>query len=156
MKYEVGNTGRVVVARMEDGDQVYSCIEKMCIAENINSAVFWIIGANKNVEVVTGSHNYAARPVEVIVEKLNSVQEILGTGTIFPDSNNNPKIHMHASLGHDSETVTGCPRINLDCWLINEVVVMEITNISAKRLKNETGFELLGNISLGLSKTKLN
>lgn len=143
MQYEVGNTGRVVVARLEDGDHVYKSIEQMCQAEGIERAVFWIIGANKNVEVVTGSHDYSRRPVEVIIEKLSDIQEIIGTGTVFPDTDNLPKIHMHAALGHDSKTVTGCPRINLDTWLINEVVLIELTNFTAKRLKDSTGFELL-------------
>lgn len=143
MKYEVGSVGRVVVARLEDGDSVYPSLEGLCSAEKIESAVFWIIGANKNVELVTGARDYSARPVEVIIEKLNSEQEILGTGTIFPNADDEPKVHMHASLGHDSHTVTGCPRINLDCWCINEVILLEITGIHAKRLKDKTGFELL-------------
>lgn len=143
MKYEVGSVGRVVVARLEDGDHVYASLEDLCKKEKIESAVFWIIGANKNVELVTGAHDYAARPVRVIIEKLEKEQEILGTGTVFPNAEGAPKIHMHASLGHDSNTVTGCPRINLDCWCINEVVLLEITGVVAKRLKDETGFELL-------------
>lgn len=143
MKYEVGSVGRVVVARLEDGDPVYKSLEELCKVEKITSAVFWIIGANKNVEMVTGAYDYSARPVKVIIEKLKSEQEILGTGTIFPNADDEPKIHMHASLGHDSHTVTGCPRINLDCWCINEVVLLEITGVVAKRLKDDTGFELL-------------
>ncbi len=143
MKYEIGNTGRVVVARLEEGDDVYKSLEGLCQTEKIEQAVFWIIGGNKNVELVSGPADITVLPLKVITNKLDEIQEILGTGTVFPDKDNNPKIHMHASFGHDKDTITGCPRINLDCWLINEVVLMEITGISAKRLPHPTGFDLL-------------
>ncbi len=143
MKYEIGSVGRIIVARLEEGDSVYKSIEEIASIEKIDSAVFWIIGGVKNVEVVTGPEDYNERPLNAIVENLEGVQEILGTGTLFLNGNNEPKIHMHASFGHDSKTVTGCPRINLDCWLINEVVIQEINGISAKRLKDSSGYELL-------------
>ena len=143
MKYDIGAVGRVVIARFEDGDNIYDELENLCKYENIKSAVFWIIGGVQNVEVVTGPEDHRKRPLNAIVAKLDGVQEILGTGTIFRNSKDIPKVHMHASLGHDSKTVTGCPRINLDCWLINEVVLMEITGIDAARLKDSSGYELL-------------
>ena len=143
MQYQIGNPGRIVVARLEEGDGIYHCIEKICTNEAIESAVFWIIGGVKNVEVVTGPKDHTARPLEAMVAHLDGVQEILGTGTVFRNEENLPKVHMHASFGHDSHTVTGCPRVNLDCWLINELVIQEIMGIDAKRLKTSTGYELL-------------
>ncbi len=143
MKYQIGNPGRVVVARLEENDPVYQSIEDIASIEKIDSAVFWIIGGVKNVEVVTGPEDCNARPFKSIVETLDGVQEILGTGTIFLNASGVPKIHLHASLGHDSHTVTGCPRINLDCWLLNEIIIQEITGVGAKRLKHDSGHELL-------------
>lgn len=143
MKYQVGKPGRVVVARLEEGDPVYKSIEEICAAEEISSAVFWIIGGVKNVKVVTGPVDSSARPITVVTESLEEVQEILGTGTVFPNSENRPTVHMHASLGHNSHTVTGCPRVNLDCWLINELIIQEICGVDAARLKEDSGFELL-------------
>ncbi len=143
MNYKVGKPGRIVVARLEENDPVYQSIEDIARIEKIDSAVFWIIGGVKNVEVVTGPEDHTERPLNAIVESLPGVQEILGTGTLFNNDKGEPKIHMHASLGHDSHTVTGCPRINLDCWLINEIVIQEIIGIDAKRLKDSSGYELL-------------
>ena len=143
MQYQVGKPGRVVVARLEEGDAIYQSIEEICAQETIQSAVFWIIGGVKNVEVVTGPEDYTARPLNAIVAKLEGVHEILGTGTVFTNKENKPTVHMHASLGHDSHTVTGCPRINLDCWLINELIIQEIIGVDAKRLLNSSGYELL-------------
>jgi predicted DNA-binding protein with PD1-like motif len=143
MKYDIGSVGRVVTARFEEGDSIYEELENLCLYEGIKSAVFWIIGGVQNVEVVTGPKDHTKRPLEAIVAKLKGVHEILGTGTIFRNENNRPKVHMHASLGHNSKTVTGCPRVNLDCWLINEVVLMEINGIDASRIKDSSGYELL-------------
>jgi predicted DNA-binding protein with PD1-like motif len=143
MKYEIGKPGRVIVARLEENDPIYQSIEDIAAIEQVNSAVFWIIGGVKNVKVVTGPEDHRARPLNAIVDELPGVQEILGTGTIFPNAKGEPKIHMHASFGHDSHTVTGCPRINLDCWLISEIVIQEITGVEAKRLKESSGYELL-------------
>lgn len=143
MKYEIGKPGRIVVARLEEGDPVYRSIEEICLKESIECAVFWIIGGVKNVKVVTGPVDSSARPITVVTESLQEVQEILGTGTVFPNSENLPTVHMHASLGHDSHTVTGCPRVNLDCWLINELIIQEICDVNAARLKEDSGFELL-------------
>jgi len=143
MNYQVGKPGRMVVARLEEGDPVYESIETICSDESITSAVFWVIGGVKNVAVVTGPIDQDARPITVVTERLDNVQEILGTGTVFPNGEDIPKVHMHASLGHDSHTVTGCPRVNLDSWLITEIIIQEITGIEAKRLKTASGYELL-------------
>lgn len=143
MQYQIGKPGRMVVARLEENDAVYDCIEQVCSSEKLKSAVFWIIGGVKSVEVVTGPKDHTVRPLDAIVEKLEGVQEILGTGTVFQNADGEPTVHMHASLGHDSKTVTGCPRINLDCWLINELIIQEILDIDAARLKEASGYQLL-------------
>jgi len=143
MEYQVGIPGKIVVARLHENDHIYESIKAICSTESIKSAVFWIIGGVKNVEVVTGPEDYNARPIRSISEKLDGVQEIIGTGTVFPTADGEPSIHLHASLGHDSHTVTGCPRISLDCWLINELIIQEISGIEASRIKDESGFTLL-------------
>lgn len=143
MDYQIGNPGRIIVARLHENDPVYESIRTICSTGSVESAVFWIIGGVKNVEVVTGPEDFMARPIRSISEKLDGVHEILGVGTVFPDASGEPTIHMHASLGHDSHTVTGCPRIQLDCWLINELIIQEINGVEASRIKDESGFTLL-------------
>ncbi len=143
MKYEEGKVGRIFTLRLEESDPVYECIEKLCTNENLERAVFWIIGGSKNGKVVIGPEDSSARPLKSLHVAFSEAHEILGTGTIFPNSENKPTVHMHASFGHGGATITGCPRINLECWLINEVIILEMTDLTAKRLKDENGFELL-------------
>jgi predicted DNA-binding protein with PD1-like motif len=51
---------------------------------------------------------------------------------------------MHAAFGRNEKTVTGCVRLGVDVWRIGEVVMLELTETSARRVVDkETGFEFL-------------
>ncbi|MGM0442616.1 MAG: PPC domain-containing DNA-binding protein [Fibrobacterota bacterium] len=143
MNYSVGQAGRVVTARLEEGDGVYESIKKLCGNEKISRAVFWIIGGSQNVSMVTGPKDPAARPLHACVQKRAGISELLGTGTVFPDEDGVPSVHMHASLGNQTSTATGCPRISLDCWLINELILMELTDSAGHRERTSSGYHLL-------------
>ncbi len=143
MKYEEGKVGRVFTVRLEDGDDVYDSIGELCTNEKVERAVFWIIGGSKNGKVVIGPEDQDVRPLKSLHIAFSEAHEILGTGTIFPNAKETPTVHMHASFGHGGATITGCPRINLECWLINEIIILEMTGMNAKRMVDENGFELL-------------
>jgi predicted DNA-binding protein with PD1-like motif len=38
---------------------------------------------------------------------IEDVHEIFGTGTLFPDEEGNPVLHMHMACGRNNNTVTG-------------------------------------------------
>jgi predicted DNA-binding protein with PD1-like motif len=57
---------------------------------------------------------------------VREAHEVLGLGTLYPDEDGVPVLHMHAALGRDGETLTGCIRPGLDVWLVGEVIIMEI------------------------------
>ena len=44
MEYAVGKTGRVIAARLFEGEDLYECIEQITIRENIKSAAVLITG----------------------------------------------------------------------------------------------------------------
>lgn len=51
---------------------------------------------------------------------------------------------MHVSFGRGSTAITGCIRLGIDIWKIGEIVVLELTNVAARREKDKkTGFEFL-------------
>jgi predicted DNA-binding protein with PD1-like motif len=144
MKYTSGMPGRMFVLRFEDGDSIYKCIEDTAVKEQILSAVLWIIGGVKNGGVVVGPADSLIMPPAPVTRKFTEAHEIVGTGTIFLNEHDAPILHLHASMGHGAETITGCPREGLDCWLVSEVIIMEITGIDAKRLKDpHSNFHLL-------------
>ena len=79
-----------------------------------------------------------------MVTLLKGVHEACGVGTIFVDEEGKPKLHMHASFGRNDNSVIGCVRMGVDVWRIGEVVILELSGGSAKRVKDKaTGFEFL-------------
>jgi predicted DNA-binding protein with PD1-like motif len=144
MEYEVGRTGRVLVVRLHDGDPVYASIEGVAQKERITSAAVWVVGGIKNAGVVVGPKNQDVFPLSVIEERFSDAREIVGFGTIFTNSKGEPKLHLHAAIGKGSAVIAGCPRKGADCWLVDEVIVLEIDGLSARRaLDPASGIELL-------------
>ena len=75
---------------------------------------------------------------------LDDAHEATGSGTIFPDTDGNPALHMHLACGRGTETITGCIRKGVKVWYILEIVITEITDTTARRLPDpDTGFKLL-------------
>lgn len=67
-----------------------------------------------------------------------------GTGTIFPDDEGNPMLHMHMACGRNASTVTGCIRDGVKVWHIMEVILFELIDTGATRVfESQTGFKLL-------------
>ena len=51
---------------------------------------------------------------------------------------------MGLSFGRGNNTITGCIRMGVDVWRIGEVILLELNDIVATRIKDkETGFEFL-------------
>jgi predicted DNA-binding protein with PD1-like motif len=144
MQYSVGTTGKVIVARLETGEPIYSSVEGLAKKENIRCAVVWIIGSMSHGGVVVGPRNEDEIPLQVLTERFDDARELLATGTLFPNAGGSPKLHMHAAIGKGRNALVGCPREGADCWLVDEVVIMELIDVNAKRLKDaKTGLELL-------------
>lgn len=145
MDYTQVNLGRIFVLRLHQNECLHEVIEKFAAQEKINSALcFFLGGAQDKSKVVVGPKDGDAMPPEPMITLLKGVHEGCGVGSIFVDGNGVPKLHMHASFGRNDNTVTGCVRMGVNVWQIGEVVILELTGGSAKRLKNkETGFEFL-------------
>ncbi len=131
MKYQIGETGRVVVARFEDGDKVLNTLIELAKKENIRAAVFYLIGGMRNCKIVVGPEKEQMPPVPVWRE-LTESQEVVGLGTIFWDSEN-PRVHFHGAFGKRDDVKVGCLREMADTFLVLEGVIIEIKGINAQR-----------------------
>jgi len=145
MKYSEVKQGRVFVIRLEDGDIVHESIETFAREKGINAAALIIVGgADKSSRLVVGPEDGRAANITPMELMLNNVHEISGSGTIFPDKDGNPILHMHISCGREDHSVTGCIRRGVKTWHILEVIIWELTESKARRIKdNTTGFDLL-------------
>lgn len=145
MRYSQGTVGRVFVVRLEDGDILHECLEQLARAENVRAASVIVVGgADAGSRLVVGPQASRATPIIPVETGLDGVHEIAGTGTIFPDDQGRPQLHLHAACGRGVGTVTGCVRAGVKTWHVLEAIVTEIRDTPAVRRREETtGFTLL-------------
>ena len=145
MDYTQANLGRVFILRLHDGEILHEVIEAFAAEKTIYSAFcFFLGGAEDKSKLVVGPKDGNVLPVEPMATLLNGVHEGCGVGTVFTDEEGKPKLHMHASFGRNDTALTGCVRLGVEVWHIGEVVIIELTDSSARRVKEKvTGFELL-------------
>ena len=142
MEYRVGNTGRIIAARLFEGEDIYQCVERIASKENIKSAAVFITGGFREASVVVGPK--AEKPKIVgDFRRFVGPGEVLGVGTVYCDDEG-PKLHIHTAIGKGDETMVGCPRGGTKTFLILEVTIIEIEGIEARRKFDEsTGLKLL-------------
>jgi len=145
MKYSKAKQGRTFVIRLEDGDIIHEQLEEFARVHSINAAaVIAVGGADEGSKLVVGPEQGRSKPITPMEHILRDVHEISGVGTIFPDKDHNPVLHMHIACGREDSTVTGCVRRGVKVWHLLELILFELLDSSASRIFDEqTGFELL-------------
>lgn len=142
MKYQIGNVGRVVVARFEDGEDVIENIQKIAKDEDIRAAVFYLIGGLKKGSMVVGPEK-EEMPPKPVWRQVDESHELLGIGTVFYEADE-PKIHLHGAFGKRDSVKVGCLRGQSETFLVLEAVIMEIQGVVATReLDPASGLALL-------------
>ena len=145
MKYSEAKMGRIFVIRLEDGDIVHEAIEQFAKDQSIKAAALIILGgADQDSQLITGPAEGRSENISPLTHILDNVNEVTGTGTLFPDEEGNPILHMHMACGRQGKSVTGCIRKGVKVWHIMEVVLFELVDSSAiRKLDSELGFKLL-------------
>jgi predicted DNA-binding protein with PD1-like motif len=148
MLYRIAETGRTFVIRLEDGEVLHEEIERFARDKGITAAALTVLGgADRGSVLICGpkegrpSDGAVVEPMETTLEEAH---EITGTGTLFPDSEGHPSLHMHISAGRGEKSVTGCVRRGVRVWNVMEIILTEILCPESRRsLDEKTGFELL-------------
>jgi len=142
MEYAEGKIGRVIAARLFEGENLYECIESIAEKEKIKCAAVLITGGIRKADVVVGPKTEIPK-IEPNFVNFTGPGETLGVGTIYCDENK-PKLHLHAGIGRENTHIVGCPRGGASVFLILEVTIIEITGINAGRQTDpQTGLKLL-------------
>ena len=133
------------VLRLEDGEIVHETVEKFAVEKGISTAAVIILGgADRGSRLIVRPLDGRSEKVTPMGTVLGDVHEMTGTGTIFPDEDGTPKLHMHVSAGRNERSMTGCARNGVRVWLIAEVIIFELVDSTATRkVDKATGFELL-------------
>jgi predicted DNA-binding protein with PD1-like motif len=137
MEYRKGTIGRVFSLRFDEGDFFLEELIKMIRKENIRSGWFHVLGGLREADVVTGPKE-PVMPPEPVWSEVRGAREVLGAGSIFWDDTE-PKIHLHAAMGHHGDTLTACVRKGTKVYLVLEVMIIEIEGIEATRPWFEKG-----------------
>jgi predicted DNA-binding protein with PD1-like motif len=145
MKYSQARPGRIFVIRLEDGDVVHEAIESFAREHAIEAATLVILGgADKGSRLVVGPEEGRVTPLIPMGLMLENVHEAAGVGTLFPDDEGNPVLHLHMACGRNGNTVTGCVRTGVKVWHVMEAVLFELVDSTGvRRLDKVTGFKLL-------------
>lgn len=131
MDYRQGTTGRLFCIRFDDGDDFLGGLTELIKKEEVRQGWFQVIGGLREAQVVTGP-KAPTMPPDPVWAELATARETLGTGTVFWNGDE-PRIHLHAALGHHGDTLTGCVRKGTKVYLILEVILIEIAGIAADR-----------------------
>ena len=142
MEYSVGHTGRVILLKLDEDDDVLESLESLASREGIENGIFFVIGSLKEGSLVSGAKTEDI-PVIPIWHHLKNNHEILGIGNIFQMAGQ-PKIHIHAALGRGDECLMGCLRGKSKVFLLEEIIIFELLDVSAQRERDEkTGMTFL-------------
>lgn len=144
MRYSEARPGRVFVIRLEHGEILHREIERFAAENAIKRAVLIVLGgADKGSRLIVGPEDGDKIPVKPVTRELYGAHEIMGSGTIFPDEEGSPILHLHISCGRGEGVATGCARAGVKVWHVVEVILMELVENSAIRAMEKIGFKLL-------------
>ncbi len=146
MKFSEASMGRVFVIRLEHGEVIHECIERFAVENGISCAALILHGGGDDGSVlVTGPQDGSSSPpIAPQVSRLKGVHEVVGTGSLFPDEQGQPILHVHLACGRGESTVTGCIRTGVRAWHVVEVMLWELQDCRARRRPDAaSGFQLL-------------
>lgn len=142
MNYQVGQPGRIIVARFNDGDDILAGLAEIARKEQLRAACFSMVGGIKKGGYVVGPATEAMPPVPVWRD-LSESHEATGFGTIFWHDDQ-PRVHFHGAFAKHDHVRAGCLRRDSEAFLVLEVVITELLGITARReLDQASGMVLL-------------
>ena len=144
MKASEGHIGRVFIIRLEDGDVVPECIELFARENKVSVGHVVLVGGIGGGQVVVGPRRSDERPPDPMLLPIDGAHEGVGVGVLAPGQDGKPVLHIHAALGRSGQTLTGCLRPGVITWLVGEVILYEIVDAKAARIKDKvSGIALL-------------
>ncbi len=120
------DAGKLIVARVDDGEELVSSIKKLCAEHSIESGVVLsVIGAISEAEIINPKDR---RPFKT---KIEAQMEIVANGNISQD-NGAPFIHLHfASAPEGSKAIAG-HLVSAKVMHFCEVAILECAGLGRK------------------------
>jgi predicted DNA-binding protein with PD1-like motif len=145
MQYSEGTIGRIFALKLETGERLPDAVADFAREHAVrNAMVMFVGGAGATSRLVVGPEENSGDDIIPIIHRLGGIHEVIAMGTLFPDENGHPELHMHAATGREGTATVGCTRAGVDVWLIGEVILLEICGIGGFRKKDpKTGIQIL-------------
>lgn len=131
MKYSEASLGRVFTVKFDDGEDLIKNIDTFLSESGINSCMFFLIGALRSGEIVTGP-KIDIIPPDPGWHLFDKAYEVVAIGTVYP-AEGKPKLHIHGSFGRGNDTITGCLRNTAKVFLVTEAIFFEL-HTTAERI----------------------
>ncbi len=142
MEYTSAEIGRIFIAKFSNDEDMLEGLKKLFIKEQIESAIFFIIGAIKQSNIVSGP-KIDIIPPEPYWQSIEEAHEILGIGNMFK-SDNEPKIHLHTIFAKKDTIKMGCIRDLAKVFLLVEAIIFELKDAKLfKGIDENTGLLML-------------
>ena len=101
---EYKRTGREILIRLDDGDELVSCIKAVCKKEKVVSAFVSGIGAARKAELA----HYDTKERKYNVKKFEGMLEIVSLNGNVATLDGEPATHLHICISrHDYSTLSG-------------------------------------------------
>lgn len=131
MEYVQATLGRVYFIKLEDGEDIFDQLKCLIKTENIRAGYVNLLGATTKSKVVLGPHKREYPPNPFWWE-FDDARELFAFG-IFAWEDDEPKLHLHSGIGHNSESRVGCIRGMSEVYITVEAVLQEVVNPDIKR-----------------------
>lgn len=135
MRYTTARMGRVLVARVDHGEDLLEEVQALLEKEKVTRGFMFFLGALSEGSLVTGPEEAVIPPVPHWI-RFSGGWEMVGCASVYP-SEGGPAIHLHAALGRGDKTLTGCLRERAETYLVVEVVVIELLDLRLRRERDE-------------------
>lgn len=130
--------GRAFVIRLQEGEVLHEAIETFCRENGVLHASVTLTGAvGPGSVMVSGPKVPLGDIIEPQLVSLTEPCELTGAGTVFPDEDGNPLVHLHGSVGRKDFVATGDLRPRMVVWLVMEVVITELVGQGPVRVESD-------------------
>ena len=134
MEYTVGVPGRVVLARIDHGEELLGALTTLAEREKIETALVLVLGALASGEMAQGPTSLTLPPVPLFSGFADG-RELLGVGTLLTEDER-AVLHLHGATGRAGATAIGCLRGEARVYATVEVVLLELALEAARRAES--------------------
>lgn len=136
MQYRI--FGDTYVVRLQRGEELLSCLRKLCKAESILLGTISAIGAVNHVVVGV----YRVEEQKYMANTFDGVMELTSLMGNITEQNGEPYLHLHATFGDLTGTVIGGHLNEAVVSATCELFVRKVHGRVGRRLDPETGLNI--------------